>query len=154
MNPDLDLGLDRVIRASPQDVWAAWTTPALLEQWFIPAPLTCRVDRLEAQPGAAFVTWMSEDATAFVPYVDGCFVVVEPVRRLVFTNGLDSRWRPADPSPVAMTAEIVLEEHADGTHYRVVVRHRDPSTRARHEELGFHDGWGAATAQLGRLVEH
>jgi uncharacterized protein YndB with AHSA1/START domain len=52
-----------------------------------------------------------------------------------------------------MTAEITLHDHLDGTDYRVVVRHADPAARARHEELGFADGWGAVTGQLAALAE-
>jgi uncharacterized protein YndB with AHSA1/START domain len=85
--------------------------------------------------------------------VDAAFLVVDEQQRLVFTNAIDSRWRPADPSPVAMTAEITFGEHPEGTDYRVVVRHGDPAARARHEELGFMEGWGSVTEQLAALVE-
>jgi uncharacterized protein YndB with AHSA1/START domain len=40
-----------------------------------------------------------------------------------------------------------------GTDYRVIVRHRDPAARSRHQQLGFFDGWGAVTEQLARLLE-
>ncbi|WP_452039191.1 SRPBCC domain-containing protein [Amycolatopsis sulphurea] len=73
--------------------------------------------------------------------------------RIVFTNALDSEWRPASPAPVAMTTEIVLRAHPEGTDYRVVVRHGEPAARKRHEDLGFADGWGTTVAQLARLVE-
>jgi len=79
--------------------------------------------------------------------------VVDDRERLVFTNAVDSRWRPTRPDPIAMVAEIVLRDHPDGTDYRVVVRHGDPAARARHEELGFFDGWGAVTGQLAAFVE-
>jgi uncharacterized protein YndB with AHSA1/START domain len=52
-----------------------------------------------------------------------------------------------------MTAEITLGDHPDGTDYRVVVRHGDPAARARHEELGFLEGWGTVTGQLAALTE-
>ena len=96
---------------------------------------------------------MSEDGVAFVPHLDACFLVVDPGERIVFTNALDSRWRPATPAPVAMTAEITLRDHPEGTDYRVIVRHADPPARDRHEQLGFADGWGAVTPQLADLVE-
>jgi len=35
----------------------------------------------------------------------------------------------------------------------VIVRHADPASRDRHEELGFFDGWGSVTAALAELVE-
>jgi uncharacterized protein YndB with AHSA1/START domain len=99
------------------------------------------------------VTSMSEDGAVFVPHADFCFLLVEEGRRLVFTNAIDSGWRPAAPAPVAMTAEIILAEHPDGTEYRALVRHGDPESRARHEELGFDDGWSTVAAQLAAVAE-
>jgi uncharacterized protein YndB with AHSA1/START domain len=153
VNPDLDLSLQRVIRAPPATVWRAWTDPSRLERWWVPAPTVARVDRLEVRPGGAFVTSMSDDGDAFVAHMDASFLVVDEHERLVFTNAIDSRWRPSNPTPVAMTAEITFGEHPEGTDYRVVVRHGDPAARARHEQLGFADGWGSVAAQLATLVE-
>lgn len=153
MNPDLDLSIERVIRAPRKVIWDAWTDPASLAQWWIPAPTLCLVDRLEVRPGGAFVTRMSDDGVTFVPHVDACFLLVEEFERIVFTNTVDGGWRPANPDPVAMTAEITLRDHANGTDYRIVVRHGDPAARGRHAELGFAEGWGTVSAQLAQFVE-
>ena len=153
VDPDLDLTLQRVVRAPRHALWRAWTDPALLAQWWTPAPTLTRVDLLDVRPGGGFVTRMSEDGREFVRHTDSVFLVVEEDHRLVFTNAVDSAWRPATPAPVSMTAEIVLGEHPDGTDYRVIVRHGNPADRARHEELGFFDGWGSVTEALATLVE-
>ncbi len=153
IDPRLDLALERVIRAPRAAVWRAWTDPDRLAQWWVPAPTIARVDRLDALPGGAFVTSMSDDGETFQPHTDSIFLVVEPEARLVFTNAITTAWRPAAPAPVAMTAEVVLADHPDGTDYRVIVRHRDPADRDRHEELGFFDGWGSVADALAALVE-
>lgn len=153
MNPDLDLGLERIIRAPRATVWRAWTDPSRLEQWWVPAPSRCRVDRLDLWPGGAFVTRLSEGGGGFVPHLDACFLAVDELERIVFTNAIDGTWRPADPAPVAMTATITLNDHPDGTDYRLVVRHGDPEARARHEKLGFAEGWGSVVGQLAALTE-
>lgn len=153
MNPDLDLSIERIIRAPRARVWDAWTDPAQLAQWWMPAPGHCRVERLEVRPGGGFVTSMSDDGDAFVPHLDACFLLIDDGERIVFTNALDSGWRPAQPQPVSISAEVVLRDHPDGTDYRIIVRHGDPDSRARHAELGFAEGWGATTAQLARLAE-
>ena len=153
MNPDLDLTLQRVIRARRATVWHAWTDPSHLERWWVPAPTVVRVDRLDVRPGGAFVTRVSDDGVQFVPHIDASFLVVDEFERLVFTNAIDSQWRPASPDPVAMVAEIIFGDHSQGTDYRLVVRHGDPAARARHEEVGFFDGWGSVTEQLAALVE-
>jgi uncharacterized protein YndB with AHSA1/START domain len=153
MNSALDLTLERVIRAPRAAVWRAWTDASRLERWWLPAPARCRVDRLEARPGGALVTRMSEDGTVFVLHMDACFLVVEELERIVFTNAINSDWRPVRPEPVAMTAEVTLRDHPEGTDYRVVVRHGDPADRDMHERLGFAEGWGTVTAQLAGVAE-
>jgi uncharacterized protein YndB with AHSA1/START domain len=153
MNPELDLSIERIIRADRKTVWRAWTDPASLAQWWIPAPTVCRVERLEVRPGGAFVTRMSDDGVTFAPHLDACFLLVDDFERIVFTNAVDSRWRPADPGPITMTAEVTLRDHADGTDYRIVVRHGDAAARDRHAELGFAEGWGTVADQLSRFVE-
>ncbi|CAG7609282.1 SRPBCC domain-containing protein [Leucobacter soli] len=152
-DPKLDLALQRVIRAPRSAVWRAWTDSARLSQWWIPAPLVTRVDRLDVRPGGAFVTQMSEDGETFTPHVDGIFLVAEKDRRLVFTNGITSALRPARAFPVSMTAHIELADHPEGTDYRVVVQHASAEDSARHAELGFFEGWGTVTEALTRLVE-
>jgi uncharacterized protein YndB with AHSA1/START domain len=107
----------------------------------------------ETRPGGGFVTRMSDDGVRFVPHVDACFIVVDDRERIVFTNAVDSAWRPSTPEPVPMTAEITFGDHPDGTDYRIVVRHGDPAARAHHEKLGFADGWASVTDQLAVLAE-
>jgi uncharacterized protein YndB with AHSA1/START domain len=153
VNPDLDLGLVRIIRAPRATVWSAWTDPSRLAQWWVPAPSRCRVEHLDLRPGGAFVTRLSDDGAEFVPHIDACFLVVEELQRIVFTNAIDSTWRPANPAPIAMTATITLNDHPDGTNYQIVVRHGDPEARAHHEKLGFIDGWGSVTGQLAAFAE-
>lgn len=153
MNPDLDLTLERVIQAPRDVVWRAWTDPVRFATWWVPEPTVCRVERLEVRPGGGLVTSMSDDGTQFVPHLDAVFLVVEQLDRLVFTNAIDSAWRPAHPEPFLMTAEITFADHPEGTDYRIVVRHGDLIARARHEELGFADGWGTAAKQLAVVAE-
>ena len=44
---------------------------------------------------------------------------------------------------------LMLEDADDGqTRYTAIARHRTPETRARHEAMGFHEGWGTVVTQL------
>lgn len=52
-----------------------------------------------------------------------------------------------------MTAHIAFGEHAEGTDYRVIVRHGSEADRDKHERLGFFDGWGSVTDALAALSE-
>ncbi|MBO0985886.1 SRPBCC domain-containing protein, partial [Rathayibacter sp. SD072] len=59
-DPRLDLEISRVLRAPRASVWAAWTTPELFAQWWIPAPTRCRVDAMDVRPGGELRTSMSD----------------------------------------------------------------------------------------------
>ena len=51
-----------------------------------------------------------------------------------------------------MTADITMEAVEGGTRYRALVRHKSDADRQKHEEMGFHDGWGTCLSQLEALA--
>jgi uncharacterized protein YndB with AHSA1/START domain len=150
-NPDLDLTISRVIKAPRSAVWNAWTDPASFAQWWIPAPATCKVLEMDLRPGGALVTQISENGGEFMPHLSACFVAVDQMARIVFTNCLVGGWRPAEHP--FMTAIITLRDHPLGTDYVAHVMHKSNADRNLHEEMGFYDGWGTVAEQLARHVE-
>lgn len=151
LNPELDLTISRIIKAPRAVVWRAWTEPASLEQWWLPAPARCKVAKLELRPGGAFETRMSENGGPFVSHVTGCFLAVDDRERIVFTDTLTGGWRPAEQP--FMTAIITLGDHSEGTDYGALVMHKSKADRTMHEEMGFFDGWGTCLNQLAALAE-
>lgn len=150
-DPERDLTIERFIRAPRAAVWDAWTQPRQFEQWWVPEPARCRAVHFEAIPGGPLVTEISEPGQPFAPHMNACFIVIEPQRRLVFTDALLAGFRPAPSSFI--TAEISLEDAEGGTHYAARVMHADRATRDKHAELGFYDGWGTVIGQLAKFVE-
>lgn len=148
-----ELTISRHIAAPPSAVWDAWSDPAKLARWWIPAPIICRIVTLDLRPGGGFVTQMREEGAAdFQPHVDGCFLEAIPEQRLVFTTVLTEGWQPAEPW-LAMTAILTFEARNGGTLYSARVLHRNPEDSVKHEEMGFHDGWGTVLGQLADLLE-
>ena len=150
-NPELDLTVTRIIKVPRAAVWNAWTVPASFEQWWVPAPARCKVLAMDLRPGGAMLTQISEDGGAFAPHMSACFLAIDPLERIVFTNALVAGWRPAE-DPL-MTAIITFQDHPDGTAYAAHALHKNRADRDMHEEAGFHDGWGTVTAQLAALAE-
>lgn len=151
LDPELDLALSRVIRAPRQAVWNAWADRAAFEQWWVPAPAKCRVVEMDLRPGGAFVTQISENGAPFAPHLRACFLAVDPLERIVFTDALSGGWRPAEHP--FLTAVLTFRDHPEGTEYAAHVMHRSPADRKMHDDLGFFDGWGTVIAQLAALVE-
>jgi uncharacterized protein YndB with AHSA1/START domain len=150
-DPELDLTVSRIIKAPPPAVWKAWTDPASFQQWWVPAPEICRVEEMDLRPGGSFRTEISQDGLTFVPHITGCFVAVDELERIVFTDALVAGWRPAEASFVSSV--ITMKDHPDGTEYTATALHRNVTDRNPHEQRGFHDGWGTVIRQLAELVE-
>ena len=148
---DLDLTVSRIIKAPRDVVWSAWADPAKFEQWWVPSPTTCKVVQMDLRPGGAFETEMSEDGGDFGPHINGCFLAVDNLERIVFTTALVAGWRPAREPFI--TAVITFADHPEGTEYVATAMHKDGADRDTHKDLGFHDGWGTVTRQLAELVE-
>jgi uncharacterized protein YndB with AHSA1/START domain len=146
-----ELTITRLIKASPAQIWKAWTTPEHLARWWIPAPMECKVVKLDVRPGGAFETWMREDDGEWRPHVEGCFVEVVPEARLAFTTVLKAGWRPAEPW-LAMTAIMTFEVEEGATRYSARALHKTAADARNHEEMGFQEGWGATIDQLAVLV--
>lgn len=149
---DTGLTISRLIHASPAIVWQAWSRPEHLAQWWIPAPIACQVVKLDLRPGGGFETRMREPGGEFQPHVDGCFLDIVPEERLVFTTVLVEGWRPVEPW-LALTAIITFAAEGHGTRYTARVLHRNAADSRKHEEMGFHEGWGTALDQLAAHVQ-
>jgi uncharacterized protein YndB with AHSA1/START domain len=154
-NPALDLVLERTIAVPPERVWAAWTEPELLMQWFTPAPWKTVAVDIDVRPGGRCITTMESPEGDQHPNV-GCYLQVEINRLLVFTSVMGENFRPVvaeNGRGLGFTARVEIEPSADGgTMYRAIAMHADESACKQHSDMGFADGWGAALDQLVALM--
>ena len=151
-NPALDLVLERTIPVPPERVWAAWTEPKLLMQWFTPEPWKTVAAELDVRPGGRCVTTMESPDGEQYPN-SGCYLQVEPNQLLVFTSVMTENFRPLAPGDLGFTARVEIEPAPDGgTHYRAIAMHADETAYQQHADMGFAEGWGAALDQLVALM--
>lgn len=148
-NPKFDLVLERLVDATPEQLWAAWTQPDKLKLWYCPRPWRTVEAVIDLKPGGRFYTVMQSPEGDKFPG-EGCFLELVPNRKLVFTSGLSAGYRPNEISPVAFAMTAVIEFIPDGskTLYKATALHATDEARKKHEQMGFHDGWGAALDQL------
>lgn len=155
-NPKTDLVLERFVDVPRDLVWAAWTRPEHLKEWFCPLPWKTVEADLDLRPGGIFRTVMRSPEGEDFPHL-GCYLEVVPKERLVWTDALWPGFRPAEKpmlEPVGFfTAIISMVSEGKGTRYTATAIHRNPECAKEHEKMGFHEGWGAALDQLVALAK-
>ncbi|MEA3203080.1 MAG: hypothetical protein QOI63_750 [Thermoplasmata archaeon] len=126
------LTLERTYKQSPDKVWAAWTSPAALRDWFYPGDVaSVSVERFEPRKGGALRVQFGPGPMG-TPTAVGTFTDVVPGKRLAFTWN----WEGAPAMPDSL---VTIEMAKAGAGTKVTLRHDGLPTReaADHHNLGW-----------------
>jgi uncharacterized protein YndB with AHSA1/START domain len=146
---DRELVISRLINASREKVYQAWTKPELLKQWFAPMPWSTSVVELDVRPGgSSLIVMRGPDGNEFPN--SGVYLEVVPNEKLVFTDAYTKNWEPS--SKPFMTVVLTFENVDGKTKYTARVKHWNVADRDQHEKMGFHTGWATCADQLEALV--
>lgn len=150
IDPKRDLVLDRLIDAAPEKVYACWTRPELIRQWFAPRPWSIASVDSDLRPGgASTITMRSPEGEEFPN--PGVYLEVVPNEKLVFTDAYGADWTPA--AEPFFTAIVLFQNEGGKTRYIAIARHWSEDKRKMHEDMGFHTGWGQCADQLEELAK-
>src|SRR5262245_37914836 len=138
---DSTIKLERTIAASPDEVFAAWTNPAVMVNWFAPSDdFATPIAEVDLQVAGKYRVGM-RNPNGNVHIVSGKYCRVDPPNSLCFTWAWDTPRR--DSHETQVTLEI--RPHGDGTNLIFThERFRDSALRDDHAK-----GW---TGCLDRLV--
>lgn len=128
--------ITRTVKASPEQVFAAWTDADRLAAWWWPQLAGTTYD-VDARPGGTFRI----RSTTIGATVAGVYTEVDAPRRLAFTWS----WQDDDEpeSPVEDTVVVTFEPEATGT--LVTVTH---TSTAHVPEGGAEQGWNDVMDRL------
>jgi len=146
-----ELVLTRILNAPRELVFRAWTDPELLKEWFAPKPWTTPKAELDVRPGGANLIVMRGPDGTEMPN-RGVYLEVIKNEKLVFTDAYTEAWQPSEHP--FMTVILTFEDAGDGkTKYTARVRHWTANDCQKHEQMGFHAGWGQCADQLATLLK-
>ena len=149
-NSSKELSLTRLIKAPREKVYAAWTQPELMRQWFAPLPFTTPIVELDLRVGGASKIVMQDvDGNQYPNH--GVYLELVPNEKIVCTDAYTSAWVPSEKP--FMTMILTFEEEGGDTRYTARVVHWSEADREAHEQMGFYEGWGKCADQLAALVE-
>lgn len=144
-----ELILDRYLPVSPERAFQAWTDPALIVQWFTPAPWKTTKAETDLRVGGSSYIEMQGPNGEVMPN-RGVYLEIIPNRKIVFTDAFTSAWLPSEKP--FFVGEINFIPEGDGTRYIAKARHWQQADKEMHEQMGFHAGWNAAADQMVELL--
>ncbi|MFQ5548266.1 MAG: SRPBCC domain-containing protein [Woeseia sp.] len=135
------LVLTRVLPATRERVFAAWTEAAMIKQWFCPSEgMSVPVAELDVREGGAY-RMVIEDAEGETYSPGGTYEQIVPNERLVFS------WKWAD-SGLVTRVTIDLRALSD-TETELTLRHEGfPETEIRDRHI---QGWEGCLAKLQQI---
>ena len=124
--------LERTYDAPPERVFAAWTEPALLSQWWGPPGSVVELAEVDLRVGGRYRLGIQpEPHTTY--YVTGVYQAVQPPHKLVFTW----RWENAEMDIGASLVTIELQPNGHKTDLRLT-HEQLPNEEARRSHR---EGW-------------
>jgi uncharacterized protein YndB with AHSA1/START domain len=137
------LRLERLIPSTPETLFALWTEPARLLQWWAPDGYELSVHALDTRPGGHWRTILRRPDGSKLA-MSGVYRIVEPPKRLTFT------WAWDDESGVRghETEVTVNFEATPGGTRLVLVQQRFESQQARDNHT---IGWSACFDRLAKI---
>jgi uncharacterized protein YndB with AHSA1/START domain len=138
----LHLRMEREFKAPPERVFAAFTDPKVMAQWWGPEGMTCPVCEIDLRVGGKWRTCMRGDAGEH--WVSGVYREVVRPRRLVLT------WAWEENGVRGHETVVELDFLPAGRNTRVVLNHLGFAT-AESQSQHSH-GWNSCFTCLDRTL--
>lgn len=145
-----ELVFTRTLDAPRALVFAAWTDPEHLAQWWGPHHFTNPVCRVDARPGGAIYIEMRGPEGTTYP-MDARFVEVVPPERLVFTTFLKNE---AGTVFLEVLNAVTFAERDGKTVLTVNVRVVDAGPGSEEPLSGMEEGWSQSLERLAAYTAH
>ena len=110
ISTDTHLVLRRSYHASPERIWALWTTPEGIAAWWAPEGFHTSVDVLDLRPGGALIYTMTATGQEQIAFMEQAGLPLATTSRKEFTE-LDRPTRIAYTSLIDFVPDVEPYEH-------------------------------------------
>ena len=138
------VSLHRVLKASPEKVYCAFTEASAMASWLPPYGFLCTVHQMEVQVNGTYKMSFQNFSTGNSHSFGGKYIEIKPNEFLKYTDQFD------DPNmPGEMTTSVWLKKVSAGTELKIV---QDGIPSMIPVEMCYL-GWQESLDKLMRLVE-
>ena len=136
--------LHRVLTASPEKVYRAFTESDALARWIAPDGFTCTIHSMEVKVGSKFKMSFKNFTTGKSHSFGGEYLELIQNEKLVYTDVFDDTNLPG-----TMTTTVILKKESCGTDLRITQENIPSAIPLEHCYLG----WQQSLQYLAKLVE-
>lgn len=141
---DNNVSLHRVLKASPEKVYRAFTEALAIASWIPPYGFLCTVHEMTVQVGGSYKMSFHNFSTGKAHSFGGKYVEVKPNEFLKYTDQFD------DPNlPGEMATSVWLKKTSVGTEIKILQEGIPAAIPAEMCYLG----WQESLEKLAKLVE-
>lgn len=141
---DNNVSFHRVLKASPEKVYRAFTEALAIASWLPPYGFLCTVHEMDAKVGGTYKMSFTNFTTGGSHSFGGKYVELNPNEFLKYTDSFD------DPNlPGEMTTTVTLRKNLAGTDIKITQTGIPAAIPADMCYLG----WQESLAKLAKLVE-
>ena len=138
------VSLHRILKATPEKVFRAFTQASAIASWLPPYGFICTVDHLKAEKGGTFRMSFENFSTGSSHSFGGKYVDVKPGEFLKYTDTFD------DPNlPGEMITSVSLKQTIAGTEIKIL---QEGIPSVIPVEMCYL-GWQESLEKLAKLVE-
>lgn len=142
--PDNNVSLHRMLKASPDKIYRAFTEATAIASWLPPYGFLCTVHEMDVKPGGTFRMSFHNFSTGNGHSFGGNYMEVKPREFLKYTDKFD------DPNlPGEMMTSVWLRQVSVGTEIKIFQEGIPPQIPAEMCYLG----WQESLQKLANLVE-
>jgi uncharacterized protein YndB with AHSA1/START domain len=143
-----EVTLTRTLDAPRALVWAAWTEPKRLAQWWGPHQFTNPVCEIDVRPGGKWLIHMKAPDGTVYPMTGEFREIVKPERMVfvAFAESLDGT------KYLESVTEVTFEEQGAGTRLTVKAKAKGLHPMAPQMLAGMDAGWSQSLERLAELL--
>ena len=136
--------IQRTIAAAPEKVFAAWTNPDLLLQWWSPPGAKVTSVEMDLRVNGRYRIGIQQPNNA-IYFVNGTYQIIQPPEKLVFT------WRWEQPEMDIGESLVTIELSGENGRTHLCLTHAKlPHEPAR---TAHRHGWEGILGSLGTFLE-
>ncbi len=142
----------REFSASPEEVWKAWTSSEILDQWWAPKPWKAKTKSMDFREGGYWLyAMMGPEGEQHFARAD--YEKIVPFKSFAGQDSFCDEKGNIIPDPPGMHWKAVFEKSGSGTVVSVEITFKKEADLEKIIEMGFKEGFTAALGNLDEIFE-